>query len=312
MKKIKLALLCGGISGERTVSLKTGKEILKALDKSKYQIFEYDLKKDLNKFWNDAYNKKFDIVFPALHGQYGEDGKVQGMLDMIKMPYVFSGTLASALAMDKYRTKQVIRNQGIPAAKDILIKKDDDYFPAEIAMKLFFPVVIKPIESGSSVGINIAKNKKEIVEGIKEAFKYGNEVILERFIVGRELTVTILGNKNPEALPVTEIIPNISKFYDFDAKYKPGGSTHICPAKIPDKIKYKAQAYAKKVYEIVGCKDLARADFIWNEKENKVYFLEINTIPGMTKTSLVPESAKANGISFSNLLDKLITGALNS
>ncbi|MFA4941768.1 MAG: D-alanine--D-alanine ligase [Patescibacteria group bacterium] len=309
MPKIKIALLSGGRGGEREVSLKTGEQIYKALNKNKYQIFRYDPRDDLKKFFLDCANKKFDLIFPALHGPFGEDGKLQGLLDILGIPYLFSGCLASALAMNKYKTKIVAEKNGVLVAKDFILRKKEKIDLNKIIKKLSFPIVVKPVELGSSVGMTIAKTKRELEEGIKKALKYDREVICEQFIKGRELTVPIMGNNPPKALPVIEIIPKISGWFDYKAKYEVGGSEEVCPAKIPANIKKEAQSEAIAAYQAIGCKDLARADFIWQEGSNKLYFLEINTIPGMTATSLVPRSAKAAGLEFSDFLNKLIADA---
>ncbi|PIR13256.1 D-alanine--D-alanine ligase [Candidatus Falkowbacteria bacterium CG11_big_fil_rev_8_21_14_0_20_39_10] len=309
MAKLKIALLAGGVSGEREVSLKTGEKIYQALDKNKYEISRYDPKTDLKQFFSDAVDKKFDLVFPALHGPFGEDGKLQGMLDMIGMPYVFSGCLASALGMNKYKTKVLARDKGVESAEDLILVKGKNYDTNILISELGLPIVIKPIELGSSVGMSIAKTKEELEKGIKLAFKHDEEVLLEQFIKGRELTVAVMGAKyNPEALPVIEIIPKASEWFDYKAKYEPGASEEVCPAQIPDKVRDKAQDLAKKVYSAVGCKDLARVDFIWSKDDDKLYLLEINTIPGMTATSLAPQAAKAAGLEFPEFLDRLIEG----
>lgn len=313
MPKLKIALLSGGISGEREVSLKTGEQIFNALDKAKYKIFKYDPKIDLKRFFNDAINKRFDLVFPALHGPFGEDGKLQGMLDMINMPYVFSGCLASALAMDKYKTKIIAKSNGLTIAKDIILNKEENnYNINKIIKQLSFPLVVKPVELGSSVGASIANTAQELKKGIKTAFKCDNRIMLEQFIAGRELSVAVVGEEQKaKALPVIEIIPKISKWFDYKAKYEMGGSEEVCPAEIPNGVKNEIQKLAVKIFQAIGCKDLARADFIWSKKNNKIYFLEINTIPGMTQTSLAPQAAKAAGIEFGEFLDQLISSALN-
>lgn len=313
MPKLKIALLSGGISGEREVSLKTGEQIFNALDKAKYKIFKYDPKIDLKRFFNDAIDKRFDLVFPALHGPFGEDGKLQGMLDMINMPYVFSGCLASALAMDKYKTKIIAKSNGLTIAKDIILNKEENnYNINKIIKQLSFPLVVKPVELGSSVGASIANTAQELKKGIKTAFKCDNRIMLEQFIAGRELSVAVVGEEQKaKALPVIEIIPKISKWFDYKAKYEMGGSEEVCPAEIPNGVKNEIQKLAVKIFQAIGCKDLARADFIWSKKNNKIYFLEINTIPGMTQTSLAPQAAKAAGIEFGEFLDQLISSALN-
>ncbi|MDD5291333.1 MAG: D-alanine--D-alanine ligase [Patescibacteria group bacterium] len=310
MPKIKIALLSGGRGGEREISLKTGEQIYKALDKEKYQIFKFDPKNNLGKFFSDALKKKFDLIFPALHGPFGEDGKLQGLLDILGIPYLFSGCLASALAMNKYKTKVIAGKEGILMAPDILIRKNEKYSLDKIIKKLSLPIVVKPSELGSSVGMSIAKTKKELEEGIRTAFRYDREVLLEKFIKGRELTVPVMGNNPPRALPVIEIIPKVSTWFDYRAKYEVGGSEEVCPAKIPARIRAEAQSQALAAYKAIGCKDLARVDFIWQKGSDKLCFLEINTIPGMTATSLVPQAAKAAGLPFSKFLDKLISQAL--
>ena len=313
MPKLKIALLSGGILGEREVSLKTGEQIYNALDKQKYEIFKYDPKTDLKQFFLDAIDKKFDLVFPALHGPFGEDGKLQGMLDMIGMPYVFSNCLASALSMDKYKTKIIARDVGLNLVPDIALQKDEKYNIQKIINKLLLPIVIKPMELGSSVGMSIAKNEQELEQGIEDAFKHGDKVMLEKFIKGRELTVAVMDNEqNMEALPVIEIIPKISDWFDYKAKYEVGGSEEICPADIPDAIKDEIQNLAIKAFKAIGCKDLARADFIWDTENNKMYFLEINTIPGMTQTSLAPQAAKVAGMEFGEFLGRLIENTFKS
>jgi D-alanine-D-alanine ligase len=265
--------------------------------------------RELEKFSEGGTNgDKIDLVLPIVHGPYVEDGKLQGMLDMLGLPYVFSGTFASALAMNKYKTKLIAKRAGLVIPKDIVAGKK--YKTEKIIKKLNLPVVVKPAELGSSVGINIAKTEEELKNAIDKALEYGSEVLLEQFIKGRELTVAVMGNKNPKALPVIEIIPKVSTFFDYKAKYEAGGSEEVCPADISEEIRKKVQKYAVKVFKAVGCRDLARADFILCEKDGKLYFLEINTIPGMTATSLAPQAAASARMEFPEFLDKLIDGAM--
>lgn len=307
MPKLKLALLLGGISGEREVSLNTGSVIYDALDKSKYAVTKYDPKTDLKKLIDDIGDKKIDLVFPALHGPFGEDGRLQGMLDMLNVPYVFSNCLASALAMHKVKTKIIAEAAMINTCSYAVINKNEKFNLDIINQEIGLPLVVKPIELGSSVGISIAKDNKEFKEAIKLGFKHNKSLMLEQFIQGRELTVAVMGKEGGgQALPVIEIKPKISKWFDYKAKYEAGGSEEICPAKIPDKVRIEIQDQAVRAFNAIGCKDLARADFIWTEKENKFYFLEINTIPGMTATSLAPQAAKAAGMEFGEFLDRLI------
>ena len=249
---------------------------------------------------------KIDLVMPIMHGPFGEDGKLQGMLEMLGVPYVFSGVLASALGMNKYKAKLIAKDAGLNIAKDITLTRGAEFNLENIISELAFPIVVKPNELGSSVGMTIAKTKEELARGIEAAFEHDGQIMLEQFISGRELTVPVLGNNPPEALPVIEIIPKVSAWFDYKAKYEPGGSEEVCPAQIPAEIAARAQADAVKIFQAIGCADLARVDFIWNKIDNQLYFLEINTIPGLTGASLTPKAAKAAGMSFSGFLDKLI------
>ncbi len=309
--KIKLALLLGGMSKEREVSLNTGNQIYQALDKNKYEVLKYDPENDLRDFFEDALNKKFDLVFPALHGPYGEDGRLQGLLDLTGVPYLFSGCLASALAMDKNKTKIIAKDYGIEVIDGLKIKKGEEAKASGFLKENKNGIVVKPDQLGSSVGISVVRNKKELKKALDLAFGFCGEVLLEGFVKGRELTVTVLGNSRPEALPVIEIIPKGAEWFDYDSKYVAGATDEICPAEIPEEVKKKVQQKAVDVFKALGCKDLARADFIWSEEDNKIYFLEINTIPGMTATSLVPQSAKASGLEFGEFLDRIIEERLN-
>lgn len=343
MAKLKIGLIFGGKSGEHEVSLKSAKEVWDNLNQEKYDIIPIAITKKgkwligdkgreymqsnlsqagkiggvsaeqsidemrglINLFEGDI-EQRFDLILPIGHGTYIEDGKLQGMLDMLDIPYVFSGTLASALAMNKQKTKLVAKNAGLKVAKEIIVNKNKKYNVEKIVAKIGLPVVVKPLESGSSVGMSICKEKSDLENAINTAFEYSNEVMLEQFIKGRELTVAVMGNEKPKALPVIEIIPKVSDFFSYEAKYQDGGSDEICPADIPEDIRKKIQRYALKIFKAVGCHDLARADFIWNKESNKLYFLEINTIPGMTGASLTPKAAKASGLTFPQFLEKLI------
>ncbi|MFW5888202.1 MAG: D-alanine--D-alanine ligase family protein [Patescibacteria group bacterium] len=309
MSKLKLALLSGGISAEREVSLNTGEQIYRALDKEKYEIYRYDPRDDLQQFFEDGLAGRFELVLPALHGPYGEDGKIQGLMEIMQIPYLFSDCSASAIAMNKKICKTVVKEQGVPVINGKIIKKNE--ITEEQIADLSLPAVIKPLQLGSSVGISIAKTKEELMEGINNAFRYDDNVLAEEYIKGRELTVTVMGREAGEALPVIEIIPEKTDWFDYQAKYEPGATKEICPAEIPDDIKEKVQEQAIKAFEAIGCRDVARADFIWDEKRRTIFFLEINTIPGMTSTSLVPKSALANGLNFTQFLDKLIDTAMS-
>ncbi len=308
---LTIALLKGGKSGEREVSLKTGEQISKALEKNeKYDLRQYDPRDDLKKFTKDCLDGKIDLVFPALHGPLGEDGKIQGMLDVLGVPYVFSGCLASALAMNKTKAKLVVEKAEVPVVKHVALHRGQEYQTEELVEELLLPIVIKPTELGSSVGMSIAKTPEELQAGLKLAFEYGQEVILEQFIPGRELTVTMITRQGlPEALPVIEIIPEKTEWFDYQAKYEPGATKEVCPAEIPENVRDEVQELALKAFRALDCRDLARADFIWKEDTKEFFFLEINTIPGMTATSLAPQAAAAAKMKFPQFLEHLIKEA---
>jgi D-alanine-D-alanine ligase len=263
----------------------------------------------LNNFFEGELNEKIDLILPILHGPYGEDGRLQGFLDTVGVPFIFSGHLALAIAMNKPMTKIIAKNFGVPVLKDITIKKNGIFDLDEIIKELNLPIMVKPSELGSSVGITKVNTREELEKGIKDCFQYG-DIILENFLKAREFTVTIVEDPEPQAWAITEIIPLISEFYDYKAKYEDGGSKHIIPAEIPKEIENKMKDYAIQVFEAIGCRTLARADFFWDEINNKIFFNEINTIPGMTPTSLVPEAAKYKGYSYSQFLDKIINNYL--
>lgn len=304
MSKLRVALLSGGWSAEREISIKTGEMIAKSLDRKKYQVSLFDPASDFLKFVKAASAKKIDIVFIALHGPLGEDGTIQGMLELLKIPYVFSGVLASALAMDKDMAKRILKNEKIPIAKHFIFTKNNHVS----LKKIKFPCVVKPLSQGSSVGITIIEGPSLFKRAVKKALEYGPKVMIENFIEGREITAAVLGNKNPRALPLIEIKPRVSKFFDYNAKYEINGSDEICPADLPATITKKIQDLAVKVHLAFGCRGVTRTDFILNGSQP--YVLEINTIPGMTSLSLVPKAAQAAGIKFPELLDRLVELAI--
>ncbi|MDP1629615.1 MAG: D-alanine--D-alanine ligase [bacterium] len=321
MAKIKVALLMGGQSSEHEVSLASGKMIVEALDKKKYDLKPITIAK--NGKWLLPHKKtlvvsegrealdriKFrrgvDVVFIALHGNRGEDGAIQGLLELAGVPYTGSGVLTSALAMDKEMTKKILKAEGILMPNHVILEKN--YQPADLR-KIKLPVVIKPVREGSSVGISVVKKKSELLPAIEEAFQFDSRVMAEEFVRGKEITAAVLGNKKSRALPLIEIRPNVSSFFDYRAKYEAGGSEEICPAPIGRTLTKKIQDIAVGIHRVLGCRGVTRSDFIL--RGNKPYFLEINTIPGMTKTSLVPQAAERAGLPFPELLDKLIELAL--
>lgn len=293
-----VVVLMGGPSAEREVSLSSGAECAKALRQAGYRVTEIDAGQDLPARLTEVAP---DVVFNALHGRWGEDGCVQGLLEWLQIPYTHSGVLASALAMDKTRTKQVYREAGLPVVDSVIV-------PTEIARKTHPmppPYVVKPNAEGSSVGIYI------VPEGATEPARIGDQmppsVMVEAYIPGRELTVSVMGDR---VLGVTEILT--SGWYDYDAKYSTGGSRHVIPAEVPDDITVACRDYALRAHRALGCRGLSRTDFRWNDAQGLrgLYLLETNTQPGMTPTSLAPEQAASVGLDFPALCAWLIEDAL--
>lgn len=294
MAKIKLAVIFGGPSGEHEISLKSAKEVIRFLDKKKYEILPILVPRD-GSWREDLLLRcgKIDVALIIGHGTFMEDGHLQAILETYRIPYLFSGVLASVLAMNKHKSKIMAKFVGVRIAKGITIRKEDTVHYQKIKERLKFPVIIKPNRLGSSIGISVVKNEKEFHVGLQEAFKWDREIIVEEFIRGREFTVAVVELDKLTTLPVVEIKPQVSEWFNYDAKYKKGGSLEICPAEISEKIAQRVQNYAKKIFRAIDCRDLARVDFIWDEKTDKIYFLEINNIPGMTKASIVPLAVRS-------------------
>lgn len=303
MQKLTVALLSGGISSEREVSLSGGEQAFNALDKDKYTVVRYDPKTDLAQLAADAADIDFALII--LHGPYGEDGTIQGMLDLLGIPYQGSGVIGSAIATNKLVAKQLYERSGIPVPPYIVLGKKDILNSKNIVTRLGLPVVVKPVNCGSSVGMSIVKSTEYLAAAIEKAFLYDYCILIEAYIKGLELTGGVIGNDTPEALPIIEIIPNSGhEFFDYEAKYTPGLTQEICPARIDDVLTEKAQTYAKMAHSALFCRGYSRTDMILSGKE--MYVLETNTIPGMAQTSLLPLAAKTAGIPFSQLLDRLI------
>jgi D-alanine-D-alanine ligase len=303
MKKLSLALISGGISTEREVSLNSGKQVYAALDKEKYDILQYDPKTDLGKLVTDT--ARIDAALIILHGPYGEDGTVQGMLDLLGIPYQGAGVLGSAMAMNKNVSKRLYALAGLPVLPDRVVRRVQGFNPNEIIDQLGLPVVVKPAACGSSIGMSIVRSEEKLSAAIEKAFEYDHELLIEKFMAGTEITGGVLGNDELEALPLIEIIPGDGyEFFDYEAKYKAGATREICPARIDESVAKKAREFAKTAHNALNCLGYSRTDMILSGKE--LFLLETNTIPGMTATSLLPQAAKAAGYSFSALLDKLI------
>jgi len=298
---IRVAVLLGGISNEREISLKSGRKIFAQLDRKKYRVTAYDTKSQLMRLIKYVKAGKIDVVFNGLHGKGGEDGSMQGLLDLLGVKYTGSGVLASALALDKAKTKAIYREHGIPTPPSLIVETAD---LKRIKSKLGKQIVIKPNADGSSVGVSVNPPQSKWKKLIEARIKAEGSCLIESFRQGRELTVGILGDK---ALPVVEIRPK-NAFFDFEAKYTPGMSDELCPAPIPMKITKQAQALGLKAHLALGCGGYSRTDMIWSRHGLEV--LETNTLPGMTATSLLPLAAKTAGIPFPKLLDLIIREAL--
>jgi len=324
-----VAVLMGGKSDERKVSLSTGGMILGALNPDKYNAFAVDsarfgaesagisaspttaaelLPMDCIVHPGGSCPKP-DVVFIALHGKFGEDGTVQGLLELLGIPYVGSGVLASALAMDKIMARKVFQYEGIPVPKgiDVYGRPDMDALAERVGRDLGYPAVVKPNQQGSTIGLSIACSPSELPKAVNLALEYDSDVLIEEFIEGAEITAPVLGNRDLQVLPLVEIVPE-GGFYDYHAKYTPGATDEIVPARIPEKVYRYAQEIGLACHRALGCRGMSRADMMVRGED--VYVLEVNTIPGMTPTSLLPRAAQAAGIDFPELLDRLIGYAL--
>ncbi len=299
-----IAVLMGGLSAEREVSLNSGAACAKALESVGYQVTRVDAGHDLAQVLTAL---KPDVVFNALHGRYGEDGIVQGILEMLRIPYTHSGVLASALAMQKDRAKDVMKAAGIPVAVGVTVSR----FEAAKSHVLPPPYVIKPVAEGSSVGVFIVKADQEFPpqELTRPDWPYSEKMLVEAFVAGRELTCAVMGDK---ALGVIDIRATDGGWYDYDAKYAKGGSIHVLPAKIKPNIYQRIQQLALGAHKALGCRGVSRADFRYDDLPGgtgELIIMEVNTQPGMTETSLVPELAAYAGLSFGELVKWMVEDA---
>ena len=330
---IKLGIVYGGVSTEHDISVMSAKSVIENLDKEKYEIHEIYINK-YGKWYEvidnekeEIYNliwalKKLDVVFPILHGLGGEDGTIQGMLEMLKVPYVGCGVLASSVGMDKAYTKIIFERAGIPQAPYVYVRKRDNQYVIvkenfdeeefkieEITKMIKFPMFVKPSNSGSSVGVKKATNKEELKMAIENAVQYDEKVLVEQGINAREVECAILDGKEIQASTVGEIL-SAEDFYSFDAKYNIPESKTVIPAEIKKEQIKQIQELAIKAFKAIDGKGLARVDFFVENETNKIYINEINTMPGFTNISMYPKLFEAVGIKYSELLDKLISNAL--
>ncbi|AEH23116.1 D-alanine--D-alanine ligase [Thermodesulfobacterium geofontis OPF15] len=297
---LKIALLAGGTSSEREVSLKGAEVVKKALEKLGHKYEFFDPAQDLPKLAQRA--KEFDCAFLVVHGPGGEDGTLQGFLDSIGLPYQGAGVLGSALAMHKGISKSLYKLAGLNVPEGKTFSKDSSFeIIKTYGEKIGFPLVVKPATQGSSIGLSVVKDKKDLKKAVEAAFNVDREIILEKYLKGKEITVGILDDK---PLPVVEIVPKVSEIFDYETKYTPGLSEEICPARLSERLTKKAQEYGLIAHKTLKLRHYSRTDMIIVEDE--IYVLETNTIPGMTETSLLPLAAKVAGYSFPALIQKLL------
>ena len=300
--KPHVAMLMGGWSAEREVSLSSGRECANALEGEGFRVTRIDVGHNLA---DQLAEVKPDVCFNALHGRWGEDGCVQGLLEVLEMPYTHSGVLASAIAMDKERTKQIVQSFGVPIAKGVLVTPDVALADHVMAP----PYVAKPVAEGSSVGVVIARSgANRPPDAIRTIpLSRDGQIMVEKFVAGRELTCCVIGDEVSDIIDI--IAADHLEFYDYEAKYAPGGSKHILPARIPDAIRRGIQGHTLAAHRALGCRGVSRSDFRWDEATGELAFLEINTQPGMTPTSLVPELGQHMGLSFGALVAWLVEDA---
>lgn len=297
LKKMKIGVLMGGMSAEREISLKSGRAVFNALIQKGYNAVAVDVGRDI---YGRIIKEKIDAAFIALHGKYGEDGAIQGLLEIIGIPYTGSGVLASAMSINKVLAKKIFMLNKIPTPEFAVVGGSG------VTPPLRLPLIVKPNSQGSTIGVSVINNKKHYYGAVKKALRYDSAALIERFIKGRELTVGIL---NGEALPIIEIRPKMG-IYDFKAKYTKGMTEYIAPAPLPRMLEKKVRGIALKAFHSLGCCGAARVDIMLDNK-NRPYVLEVNTIPGMTELSLLPKAAACTGISFTELAEKILLNAIS-
>lgn len=307
--KLRVAVIYGGRSGEHEVSLRSAKSIIEALDPEKYKILHYMISKDGK--WHPKYivpepngNPEIDVVFPALHGTFGEDGTVQGLLELANLPYVGAGVLASAVSMDKDVMKRLMKERGLPVV-EYLVSSD----ARDICNALPFPVFVKPANLGSSVGISKAKNCVELQAALDVASKYDSKIVVERGVIGREFECAVLGNEGPIAATPCEILPS-REFYDYEDKYLLDAAKIVLPADLTQDQTTEMRRLAVECYRAVNCEGMARVDFLLENATGQIYINEINTIPGFTSISMFPKMWEYSGMPMRELVERLIELAM--
>jgi len=301
LKRKKIGVMMGGLSREREISLRTGKAILKALVEKGYNASPVDVSQDIAEA---LIKEKIEIAFIALHGRFGEDGTIQGMLELMRIPYTGSGVLASALALHKIMAKKLFLCENIPTPPYEVIYREAIEKDSSKTLSLQLPLVVKPAREGSTIGVSIVRREEELIPALKEAGRYDEEILVEAFMKGKEITVGILENI---PLPIIEIVPK-SGFYDYHSKYTKGETEYIIPARIQREKYLSAQEISLKAFQTLGCSGCARVDLMTDEEGNP-FVIDVNTMPGMTETSLLPKAANYAGISFEDLVERILLGA---
>ncbi len=305
--ELTVALLYGGKSNERNISILSGTSVAKGLRASGFKVEEIDTGEP--HYIDQLEQLAPDVVFICLHGRGGEDGCVQGVCEELGLRYTGSGVLASALAMDKSKAKVFYRAFGVPTPAARVVTAGEKVTYDEVAAELGRKVVVKPANEGSAFGVAIVDDAIVFDQALRNAQAMDTSVVIEQFIAGTEVTVAVMGNDEPRALPVIEIVPH-NDFYDFEAKYAQGGSDHICPARISEELTRICQEESIAAHKALGCRGVSRSDIIIDEETGTAYVLETNTIPGMTSTSLIPDAARTEGTEFSELCKQIVELAL--
>jgi D-alanine-D-alanine ligase len=312
--KLRVAVIYGGRSGEHEVSLRSAKSVMDALDPEKYKVIQYFIGKDGR--WRPRPiapepngNPEIDVVFPVLHGTFGEDGTIQGLLEMAELPYVGAGVLASSVSMDKEVMKRLARERGLPVVEYLTLSRAD-LAGAEPVLPFSYPVFVKPANLGSSVGISKAKDSTELKQALELAAQFDRKILIERGITGREFECAVLGNEQPVAATPCEILPS-RDFYDYEDKYLLGKADTVLPADLTPEQTAEMQRLAIGCYQAVECEGMARVDFLLENATGKMYINEINTIPGFTSISMYPKMWEYSGLPMPKLIDRLIELALD-
>ncbi len=308
-KSAKIAVLCGGLSSERDVSLRSGKNCFDALQRLGYtnaQLIDMD-----RHVAETLIREQIEVVFLALHGKYGEDGCIQGMLEILGIPYTGNRVAASAITMDKDMTKKILRAEGLPVVPSVTVKRNgSSHFPPELFESLRFPVMVKPATEGSSIGMTKVNERPNLDNALQTASTYCPSVLVEEFVTGKSITVGVFNrNGKPVVTPILEMRTK-TEWYDLEAKYTEGLTEFILPAELPDDVTRAIQEMALKAHKAVGCHGVSRTDFVVDE-QNRFYILEINTIPGMTNLSDLPAQAKCMGVDYDELVECILQTAVN-